>query len=340
MPKVSVIMPVYNTPENYLREAIESILKQTYSDFEFIIINDGSTNNAESVILSYGDSRIVYVKNEQNLKLIKTLNKAFELAKGEYIIRMDADDISVKNRIEKSVEYMDNNRNIAAAGTYAIGTPNKLRFMPPKKNEDIKPFLRYVMNCMIHPSMIIRTCILRENNLLYDENYLHNEDYKLWLLLNKIGELANIPEVLLVHRLHETSVSVKYTQEQLRITNKILWENLLCDFAPKNKKLEKIVYKFFNSEKLELSEFCCVSKFLCKVVKKLKRLFPDEIYPYIIKIYTDNYTEFALSTKPVFWLLVAIWISPFGAEFGIGVDFKKNLADKILLNMRSTLSVV
>ena len=106
MPEITVLMPVYNG-EKYLRPAIESILNQTFSDFEFLIINDGSTDNSESIILSYKDERIRYVKNENNLKLIKTLNKGIDLARGKYIARMDADDISLPTRLEREIEYME-----------------------------------------------------------------------------------------------------------------------------------------------------------------------------------------------------------------------------------------
>src|SRR5574344_639787 len=112
MPKISVVMPVYNTDETFLRESIESILNQSFKDFEFIIINDGSTNNAEDVILSYKDERIRYYKNDINLKLIKTLNRGLLLAEGEYIARMDSDDISLPTRFQTQVEFLGKNPNI------------------------------------------------------------------------------------------------------------------------------------------------------------------------------------------------------------------------------------
>ena len=115
MPKVSVLMPVYNTKEEYLREAIESILNQTFTDFEFIIINDGSTNNAEEVIKSYKDSRIKYYRQE-NHGLIYTLNYGLSLCNGEYIARMDSDDISLPFRFEKQIEVLDKNPNIGIVG--------------------------------------------------------------------------------------------------------------------------------------------------------------------------------------------------------------------------------
>ena len=107
-PLVSVLMAVYNG-EKYLLEAIESILNQTYTNFEFLIINDGSTDSTEEIILSYSDQRIRYIKNEQNLKLIASLNKGLDLAKGKYIARMDADDISLPDRLEKQVNFLERN---------------------------------------------------------------------------------------------------------------------------------------------------------------------------------------------------------------------------------------
>ena len=113
---VSVIMPVYNGAM-YLNEAITSILRQTYSNFEFIIINDGSTDLSEEIILSFSDSRIVYVKNPENYRLIKTLNLGFSMAKGRYIARMDADDISHPDRLLKQVDFLDHNIEYGLVGT-------------------------------------------------------------------------------------------------------------------------------------------------------------------------------------------------------------------------------
>ena len=151
---------------------------------------------------------------------------------------MDSDDISRKTRLEKSVEFMDSNLNIAAAGTHALGHPVRYRYRAPSSNEIIKPFCRYVANCMVHPTMIIRTSVLREKGLNYNEKYPHSEDYKLWIELNKTAELANIPEELLVHRTHDKAVSIEFAKKQLEITGNILWENLLEDFAPKKDILE------------------------------------------------------------------------------------------------------
>ena len=134
--KISVIMPVYNTKEEYLREAIESILNQTFSDFEFIIINDGSTNNVEDIILSYKDERIVYIKQE-NQGIVAALNNAWDKTCGEYIARMDSDDISMPDRFEKQIKFLEAKPEYSLVGgqVRVLGTdkiiklPTKVEFM-------------------------------------------------------------------------------------------------------------------------------------------------------------------------------------------------------------------
>src|SRR4051812_30773328 len=115
-PKISVVMPVLNG-EKYLREATESILNQTFKDFEFIIINDGSTDRTEEIIQSFADPRIVYIKNEKNVGLSRVFNQGIRAAQGTYIARMDADDISLLHRFEKELEYLENNPKIDIVGS-------------------------------------------------------------------------------------------------------------------------------------------------------------------------------------------------------------------------------
>ena len=116
-PIVTVLMPVYNA-EKYLAEAINSILNQTFTNYELLIINDGSTDKSEEIILKYSDKRIRYIKNDKNIRLVATLNKGIELAKGKYIARMDADDISVPTRLEKQITLLENNEDIGVCGSF------------------------------------------------------------------------------------------------------------------------------------------------------------------------------------------------------------------------------
>ena len=159
-PLVSVLMPVYNAGA-FLNEAVESILNQTYKNLELIIINDGSTDNTEDRIKSFKDSRIKYFKNENNLKLIKTLNKGLRLCTGKYIARMDADDIALNTRIEKQVAFMELNQNVVASGTYAqfFGSSSKTGiWMYPLHNQDIKLQLLWGSS-IIHPTAIFKNNI-------------------------------------------------------------------------------------------------------------------------------------------------------------------------------------
>ena len=114
--KATVLMPVFNG-EKHLNEAINSILSQSFQDFEFLIIDDGSTDHSKKIIRSYQDKRIRFIENDRNLQLSRTLNRGIQLAKGEYILRMDADDISFPNRLEKQIQFMDQNLEIIASGS-------------------------------------------------------------------------------------------------------------------------------------------------------------------------------------------------------------------------------
>lgn len=305
--KVSILMPVYNTSEEYLREAISSILNQTFRDFEFIIINDGSTNNVKDIVLSYDDSRIVYLENEENLGVIKTLNRGLELAKGEYIARMDSDDISKPRRLEVSVDFMDKNQQISAAGCHALATPIKYKYATPCDNKTIKVFLRYVANCMMHPTMIIRKSALIKYKLKYDEKYIHNEDYKLWIELNKKTQLANIPEVLLIHRVYDNAVSVKYAQLQQHITSKILWENIIESYEWHNLFLRNVVKKYFENKPLSVFDLFVVIATIKKMVKILKNEMQTDFHSYIDSTYRVNLINFLKKVPASNSVISLIW---------------------------------
>src|SRR4051794_15571169 len=175
MPKITVLMPVYNAAE-YIRETIDSVLSQSFTDFEFLIINDGSTDQSEEIIKSYSDPRIRLINNEKNMRLIATLNKGIELAKGEYIARMDADDICLPTRLEKQYKVMEDNKDIALCGT-GIKMMGKKFFQPLviSNSNTIKNVMR-AFNVFFHPTVMFRKSILIEQNYRYDPNYLHAED--------------------------------------------------------------------------------------------------------------------------------------------------------------------
>ena len=213
MPKISVIMPVYNA-EKYLNEAIDSILNQTFGDFELIIINDGSTDSSVEIIKNYNDSRIRFIDNKTNEIYMKRLNEGIELAHGEYIARMDADDISLPQRFEKQVEFLDKNPDIGIVGTFwkSFGAEECVVELPQFPAE-VQVFSIF-HSPFGHPSVMFRKSFFDKYGLRYDENCPYAEDYDLWTkALNYFGG-ANIGEVLLNYRVHENAVSVAKAQIQ------------------------------------------------------------------------------------------------------------------------------
>ncbi len=205
LPMISVIMPVYNG-EKYLQESINSILNQTYKYFEFIILNDGSSDKTEEIILSYNDPRIVYVKNETNLEIVKTLNKGISLAKGKYIARMDADDISLPKRFEVQLNFLENNSSISICGSWieTFGYQKKL-WKSPISHDEIKA--RLLLNSSIfHPTVMIKKAVFHQ--FLYEQEYKKAEDYALWVKAIDSFKFHNIPEVLLRYRIHNNQTNV------------------------------------------------------------------------------------------------------------------------------------
>lgn len=218
-PQISVILPAYNA-EKYLHDAIDSILNQTYTNFELIILNDGSTDKTEEIILSYSDPRIRYVKNKQNLKLIKTLNKGIELAKGKYIARMDADDISLPNRFQVEYDFMESNPNISACSSkvYHLFPYNKItkgHYYPCESPESCC-FCSIFRTPLSHPASFFRTEILKKFKYDTSDDALHIEAFVLWGNLALSNEkMAVINDRLLYYRDNEQSICHSYPDLQI-----------------------------------------------------------------------------------------------------------------------------
>jgi len=207
-PLVSVVMPVYNG-EEFLGEAIQSILSQTFQNFELIIINDGSTDNTLSIIKEFQkkDNRIILI-SRGNMGLIYSLNEGIEKSKGAYIARMDADDISLKSRLDKQLEFMkDNNVDICGSNVQLFNGGGDIKLWQyPILDQDIKFSLLF--SCAFaHPSVVIRREVF--SSLKY-KNYKNAEDYKLWVDAALSGfRMGNINKTLLKYRFHKGQVSYK-----------------------------------------------------------------------------------------------------------------------------------
>ncbi|MCM1294201.1 MAG: glycosyltransferase family 2 protein [Muribaculaceae bacterium] len=238
MPKVSVLMPAYNSAK-YISVAIDSILNQTFTDFELIIINDGSTDNTAEIVHKYTDTRIKFIDNTQNQGLIAVLNQGLDLCAGEYIARMDSDDISMPERLAKQVAYMDANPDVCVVGAWIqmFGDKNKQIKYP----ESVKLFDLLIYGSQVaHPTSMLRTSVLRKNNIRYDSAYLHAEDYGLWATLAKYGKIHNLQQVLLKYRYHKSSVSVLHHQTQMQNAN-LVRKNILKPLLSNQADADKIV---------------------------------------------------------------------------------------------------
>jgi len=224
---ISVLMPVFNA-EKYLNEAIESILTQTFRNFEFIIINDGSSDSSKDIILSYLDSRIRYFENEKNIGLINTLNRGIDIASGKYIARMDADDISLPNRLECQFAFMEVNSEVGICGSWFETFSDKGIIQTVKylsEGIDIRIKQLYQIH-LSHGTSMIRTDVLKKNKLYFNKEFLHAEDYELWTRITLYTNLANIPQVLYKVRINEKSVSYVYKNIQNKNTTKIIINQL------------------------------------------------------------------------------------------------------------------
>lgn len=208
-PVVSVIMSVYND-KKYVSVAIDSILNQSFKDFEFIIINDGSTDKTLEILNDYErkDSRIVLI-NQENKGLTKSLNIGIKKAKGKYIARMDSDDISHPQRLQKQIEFLENNQEYGLVGTNVEKIDEKgkhIEFNTTKySNEEIQKTL-YTRNCFAHGSVMINKDLVSKD-LYYDEEFKYAQDYRLWAKIAKKFKIANLREPLYKLRLHENSIS-------------------------------------------------------------------------------------------------------------------------------------
>jgi glycosyltransferase involved in cell wall biosynthesis len=212
-PTVSVIMPVYNTAE-YLVEAIESILSQSLRDFEFIIIDDGSTDASGEILGRYKDidSRI-RVERQENSGIVMALNKGMKMATGKYIARMDSDDISLPERLARQVAFMESHPEVGVCGTACrlFGGSAGVSWTTTDP-EEIKSRLLF-WPCMSHPTVMMRRDVVVKENLYYKPDFKMAEDYELWVRFSQYAQLANLPEVLLLYRIRGNQITSMFDSE-------------------------------------------------------------------------------------------------------------------------------
>ena len=220
-PKITVLMPVYNG-EKYLRPAIESVLGQTYADFELLIIDDGSTDSSLAICREYTDPRIRLASNERNLGLIETLNRGMKLARGEYLARMDCDDISLPRRFERQFQFMESNPGVGICGTWfeRVFPGGSETVKMPADDKLIRYFLLFD-TVFGHNTVFLRRSVLETHGLRYDPAYRYAEDYEFWVRCSRYTRLANIPEVHVHYRFHSENTSNRFREEQSQTADRV-----------------------------------------------------------------------------------------------------------------------
>ncbi|OOE94681.1 glycosyltransferase family 2 protein [Salinivibrio sp. AR640] len=245
--KVSVVLPIYNAQET-LEKCLNSLVIQTYVNIEIIAINDGSQDESLSILERFKETdRRIRIVSRSNKGLVYTLNEAISLARGYFIVRMDADDIAFPERISKQVDFMVSNPDILASGTAAQCFGDEERLISKSVSHVDLLFSSLDKTPIIHPSAIIRRSVFSDYGVIYDDKYPHAEDVKLWSDISKVGLIGNIEEVLLMYRVSDHQVSRVYQEKQKEsaIKARLLHFEFICD----EYEVKKLGSKFLSLDK-------------------------------------------------------------------------------------------
>ena len=319
MPKISVIMPVYNTKEEYLREAIESVLAQTFTDFELIIVDDASTSNIDTTVHSYQDQRIQYYRLEVNQGAAAARNYALSKASGEYIAFMDSDDVSTPDRFEKQLAFFSQHPEIGCLGSQAkIIGDDKDNFIFPKiyGHEAIEAFLIFKGCAFCHSTVMLRKEILDKNNISYKNQYVPAEDYALWLDLVGNTKFAILKEKLLFYRFHHGNISHLQNERQKQSCSHAQFE-AIKKYCGLKELDENALTKFYGNVLLSQKELNTLNQQLMIIVKKLKEKEESKYLNHYKKRFKKQYYK-----AHTFAGQLALWRSPLTKEFQISLPFR------------------
>ncbi len=227
-PKVSVLMPTYNIAE-FLGKAIESILSQSFIDFEFIIVDDGSTDDSTRVLGEYAekDPRIRIIRNEQNKGIVYSLNRGLKECRGEYVARMDADDIALRDRLEKQVVVMEADPQTVVLGAALSYMDKNGKELGVVRRCSLNKSL-IAQNPLLHPTVVFRRAVLEQHGLCYLEKYRYAEDYFLWLQLSRLGKIDALDDIVLKYRLTDSATRMRHLKGVLRATLNVKKNGIFC----------------------------------------------------------------------------------------------------------------
>lgn len=258
-PAISVCMPFYNV-EYYIGEAIESVLNQSFQDFELILINDGSTDDSVQIVQKYTDERITLINNSHGF--IDSLNAGLDHAKGKYIARMDADDKMHPDRLLIQYNYLEYNPEITAcgAGLKRFGASEDT-YIPMILDSDEIELAFTKVNCFAIG--VIRTDFLRTHNIRYNKRFIYAEDYRLWAdIVLAGGKLCNLPQILYYYRTHDKQISVVF-DDQMRNNSYIIRKDVINYLLNRDNlkyvrlcSINSILNDLYNQQIIELKDYC------------------------------------------------------------------------------------
>lgn len=302
-PMVSVLMAVYNG-EKFVAQSIDSILQQTFTNFELIVINDASWDDTPNILQHYQDSRLKIYTNEQNMGLTKTLNRGLGLVQGKYIARMDADDISVASRLEKQVDFMEKNHSIGVLGGWIrnFDQGKSHIWQLATTHEQISCKLLFTTQ-LVHGTALLRKSVLDKHQIRYNEDFLTSQDYELWTRLIEYTQFANLPEVLVEVRHHGQQVTKINANDLLTNTAKI-----------RLAQIHKLGIEPTKNEEL-LHYYCTHTGF----VNNLDHL--QNLSTWLLKLYQQNQTKQVYPTVALGELLAQIWDKHTAGQTPLGMRF-------------------
>lgn len=274
-PMVSILMPVYKTAP-YLREAMDSILSQTFADYELIVLNDCSPDNADEILDTYSDSRVVRYKGEKNVGLSNILNVGIEMAQGKYIARMDSDDLSSPDRLQVQVDYLESHPEIdlVSVGMQLFGAKNEVWVR--EQNPDKVKINALFHSPILHASSVWRKERFEENGLRFRQEMVPSEDYDLWTrALVKGLKLVNLRQVLYKYRIHPAQATTRtdLTAEKDRIVQQNYLRATLPSLSEKNREAfpKRMWPVFFANFTTGFFDRVLLAQRLYKMGKKIKR---------------------------------------------------------------------
>lgn len=333
-PIISVLMPVYNCAL-YLAEAIESILNQTFTDFELIVLDDGSTDDSAKIAKNYSDSRIIYHCNEKNLGLANNLNVGLRMAKGKYIARMDGDDVSLPDRFRTQVDFLEQNKEIdlCSCGLMMFGTEDQV-WIRETNPEQVKITMMFY-SPILHATSVWRKESFEKNNLRYNQDAFPAEDYDLWSRAVFKCRLVNIQEVLYLYRIHGIQVTKtddRVTQRDLQIQVNYL-KKALPSLSEQN--IELFLHKFVRRAEINLENIRSLKPIYKAVISANQRdnFFDEQLLStYLSKSYQNLLLQLLYQNANLFKGLIS--------NFSLLSEFNTKFKAKFILNICKRFLVI